>query len=105
MIGTLYHVAKDQQRMANTALPAAQTGGAGFITDLKGTGWKTLDAKGAWRSDAAATHTVSFGLHGDWFEIDSNRYNTTDWVSGLEGKLNLVGSGKTRTYAVWGQDA
>ncbi|MGY2735983.1 TonB-dependent receptor [Sphingomonas sp. UYP23] len=105
VIGTLYDVAKDQQRVSNTALPAGQAGGAGFITDLAGTGWKTLDAKGAWRSDAAATHTISFGAHADWYELDSNRYNTTDWVRGSKGTLNLQGSGKTRTYALWAQDA
>ncbi|MDY7525562.1 TonB-dependent receptor [Sphingomonas sp. 10B4] len=105
VIGTLYDVDNDQQRISNTALPAVQTGGAGFITDLAGTGWKTLDAKGAWRSDAAATHTVSFGAHADWYELDSNRYNTSDWVGGSKGALNLQGSGKTRTYALWAQDA
>jgi iron complex outermembrane receptor protein len=105
VIGTLYDVDKDVQRISNSALPAGQAGGAGYITDLRGTGWKTLDAKGAWRSDAAGTHTVSFGAHGDWYVLDSNRYNTSDWVAGPEGTLNLKGSGKTRTYAVWAQDA
>lgn len=105
VIGTLYDVDKDQQRVSNTALPAGQTGGAGFLTDLAGTGWKTLDAKGAWRSDAAATHTVSFGAHADWYALNSNRYNTTDWISGPKGTLNLQGSGKTRTLALWAQDA
>ncbi len=105
VIGTLYDVAKDRQRIANTALPAGQSGGAGFITDLRGTGWKTFDAKGAWRPDEAATHSLSFGAHADWFELDSNRYNTADWTSGPEGTLNLAGSGKTRTYALWAQDA
>lgn len=105
VIGTLYDIDKDIQRIASTALPAAQNGGAGTITRLDGTGWKTLDAKGAWRSDAMATHTISFGLHGDWFEIDSNRYNTADWINGSQGALNLQSSGKTRTYALWAQDA
>ncbi len=105
VIGTLYDVDKDQQRISNTALPAGQTGGAGFITDLAGTGWKTFDAKGAWRSDAAATHTVSFGAHADWYALNSNRFNTTDWVNGSKGTLNLQGSVKTRTYALWAQDA
>jgi iron complex outermembrane receptor protein len=101
----LYDVDKDLQRISNTALPAGKSGGAGFITDLHGTGWKTLDAKAAWRSDAAGTHIISFGAHADWFELDSNRYNTSDWISGAEGALNLRGSGKTRTYALWAQDA
>ena len=105
VIGTLYDVAKDQQRIPNTALPAGFAGGAGFITDLRGTGWRTLDAKGAWHADAQGTHVISFGLHGDWFAIASNRYNTSDWINGAEGTLNLVGSGKTRTYALWVQDA
>lgn len=105
VIGTLYDVDKDQQRISNTALPTGQTGGAGYITDLAGTGWKTIDAKGAWRSDADATHTIGFGAHADWYELDSNRYNTSDWVRGSKGTLNLQGSGKTRTYAVWAQDA
>ncbi|WP_425230335.1 TonB-dependent receptor [Sphingomonas sp.] len=103
VIGTRYVVAKDQQRIANTALPAGETGGAGFITDLRGTGWTTFDAKAAWR--ASATHTVSAGVHGDRFALASNRYNTADWINGAEGSLNLTGSGRTRTYAVWAQDA
>jgi iron complex outermembrane receptor protein len=105
VIGTLYDNAKDIQRIAGTALPAAQAGGAGTITNLNGTGWKTFDAKGAWRTDDAGTQTISFGAHGDWFELDSNRYNTDNWISGGQGALNLVGSGKTRTYAIWAQDA
>jgi iron complex outermembrane receptor protein len=105
VIGTFYDVSKDIQRIAGTALPAARDGGAGTITKLDGTGWKTFDAKGAWRSDDAATHAISFGLHGDWFEIDSNRYNTSDWIHGSEGVLALQSSGKTRTYALWAQDA
>lgn len=102
VIGTLYDVAKDQQRIAGTALPAATTGGAGTITDLKGTGWKTLDAKG---SLTLGAHTLAAGAHGDWFTLASNRYNTDNWISGGEGTLNLVGSGRTRTYALWAQDA
>jgi iron complex outermembrane receptor protein len=105
VIGTLYDVAKDEQRIANRAHPTGQFGGAGFISELAGTGWKTFDAKGAWRSGTGATHTVSFGVHADWFKFRSNRFNTTDWVSGPKGSLNLQGSGQTRTYAVWVQDA
>ena len=106
VIGTLYDVDKDLQRVPSAALPAAQDGGPGNVTDLHGTGWKTLDAKGAWRSDAAATHTLSFGLHGDWFTLVSDRYTLpTDWRSDAPGALNLQSSGKTRTYALWAQDA
>ena len=106
VIGTLYHVDKDLQRIAGTVPPAGLAGGAGTITDLKGTGWKTIDAKGAWKSDAAGTHIVSFGLHGDWFELSSNRYTIAgNWLTDPPGALNLQSLGKTHTYAAWAQDA
>jgi iron complex outermembrane receptor protein len=102
VIGTLYDFAHDVQRIPTTALPDARAGGAGTITRLDGTGWKTIDAKGAWRSDVM---TISVGAHADWFEINSNRYTTTDWIHGSEGALNLQSKGKTRTAAFWAQDA
>jgi len=105
VIGTLYDFDHDVQRVPTIALPAAKTGGAGTITRLDGTGWKTLDAKAAWRSNADATHIISFGAHTDWVTLNSNRYATTDWINGSEGALNLQSQGKTRTIALWAQDA
>ncbi len=105
VIGTLYDFAHDVQRIPTSALPAANDGGAGTITSLNGSGWKTIDAKGAWKSDDAGTNVLSFGAHGDWFEIKSYRYNTADWIDGDAGQLNLQSDGKTRTAAVWTQDA
>lgn len=102
VIGTLYDVGKDEQRIAGTALPAAQNGGAGTITRLEGTGWKTIDAKASLRAGA---HKIGFGAHGDWFALSSNRYATTDWIAGGQGALNLQSRGRTRTYALWAQDA
>ncbi len=102
VIGTLYDFAHDVQRNP-TGTPSA-VGGPGTITRLDGTGWKTVDAKGAWRSGGDATHRISFGAHGDWFEIDSNRYATTDWIDGAQGQLNQKSKGRTRTAALWAQD-
>ena len=104
-IGTLYDVAKDRQRIAGTALPTGAVGGAGSVTDLRGTGWKTFDAKGSWRLDAAGTHVIGFGAHADGFVLDSRRFDTADWIAGPAGALNLQGSGRTRTIALWAQDA
>jgi iron complex outermembrane receptor protein len=104
VIGTLYDIDKDLQRTPTTALPAALSGGPGTATDLHGTGWKTLDAKGVWRVDAA--DTLSVGLHGDWFTLVSKNYALpTDWRSDAPGALTLQSSGKTWTYAAWAQDA
>lgn len=105
VIGTLFDFGRDIQRIAGAALPAGTAGGAGTITRLEGTGWRTLDARLAWRSDGEATHTISAGLHGDGFRLDSRRYNTGDWLNGSEGALNLRSAGNTRTYAAWAQDA
>lgn len=103
VIGTLYDYAQDDQRSPTTALPAAQTGGAGTITRLGGTGWTTVDAKAGW--NAAATHRIDLGAHFDRFELHSNRYVTDDWISGQPGQLNLASRGRTRTAALWAQDA
>lgn len=105
VIGTLYDFGKDIQRMPTAALPAAAAGGAGTITRLDGTGWQTLDAKAAWRSDAAATHTFGAGAHLDRFELSSDRFATADWIAGAPGALNLRSRGRTRTAALWAQDA
>lgn len=102
VIGTLYRFSHDVQRTPTGAPPAAFDGGGGTITRLDGTGWDTLDAKGAWH---LAAQTVSFGAHWDRFTLDSQRYLTGDWRKGEEGARNLTSQGKTRTAALWVQDA
>jgi iron complex outermembrane receptor protein len=104
VIGTLYDFAHDVLRGPTGALPGALTGGPGNITRLEGTGWKTLDAKGAWRADDAGTNVVSAGAHWDEYAVNSNRYTATDWIAGTEGAINLASRGKTRTTAIWAQD-
>lgn len=101
VIATQYDYDKDIQRTPTTAPPGAFTGGAGQIVDLDGTGWRTLDAKAAWR---AGNNTLSAGGHLDRYAINSNRYVTTDWLVGNKGTLNLTSAGKTRTAALWIQD-
>jgi iron complex outermembrane receptor protein len=105
VIGTLYDFAKDEQRTPTGTLPAAAAGGAGNTTRLDGTGWATIDAKAVWRSDDAATNTLSGGVHWDRFAVNSNRYATADWIRGADGTLNQVSRGKTQTAAIWAQDA
>ncbi len=102
VVGTIYSFDKDVQRTATDPLPAAFTGGAGTITRLDGTGWKTLDAKGVWRPDTA--NMISAGVHWDRYVVNSNRYATTDWIRGSQGALNQASRGKTQTVALWAQD-
>ena len=102
VIGTLYRFSHDVQRTPTGNPPAAFDGGPGNITRLDGTGWDTLDPKGSWHRGA---QTIGFGAHWDRFLLDSNRYATADWREGGEGALNLASRGKTRTAALWAQDA
>ena len=102
VIGTLYRFSHDVQRTPTGNPPAAFDAGPGNITRLDGTGWDTLDAKGSLHLGA---QTIGFGAHWDRFLLDSNRYATADWREGGEGALNLASRGKTRTAALWAQDA
>ncbi len=103
VIGTLYDFAHDEQRTPGTALPGAARGGAGTITRLDGTGWQTLDARLSWRAGDA--HRIGLGYHHDRYTLASDRYATADWIAGTPGALNLASSGRTRTEALWAQDA
>ncbi len=100
-----YDYGKDEQRTPSTALPGAETGGAGSIVRLDGTGWTTFDAKGVWRPPSLVGHEIGFGGHLDRYELSNLRYNTADWIVGSPGALASAASGRTRNRAVWMQDA
>ncbi|MDB5431516.1 MAG: putative TonB-dependent siderophore receptor [Caulobacter sp.] len=100
---SLYDYDKDEQRTPSAALPAASTGGPGSIARLDGTGWRTFDLSGEWRVNA--THALSFGVHSDRYRLASQRFNTGDWIGGAPTTLASASRGKTRTDAVWLQDA
>ena len=102
VVGSLYDYVRDREEMPSGALPAANAGGPGTVTDMDGTGWGTLDLKGVWRPVA---QEVSFGLHADQFDLISNKFNTPNWIAGPETSLATSSLGKTRTLAAWAQDA
>src|SRR5262249_48846677 len=79
----------------------------GRVTRLDGTNWTTLDAKGIWRVAAAGPHEVSFGLHGDRYELVNPIYQTPNWQSSIDATSTLYNNslGKTQTGALWAQDA
>jgi iron complex outermembrane receptor protein len=103
-IGSAYDFDRDVQRIPSAALPAAADGGAGSIVRLDGTGWQTFDINARRRGGAAASHDLSFGLHGDRFALASNRFATADWRTGDQGALVQASRGRTRTIALWAQD-
>ena len=108
--GSLYDYAKDAQSSPTAALPAALGGGAGSVQRQDGTGWWTLDAKGAFRSGATDArgieeNVLSFGGHGDRYKLQSQTFATSDWIGGIPGARTGASLGKTRTLALWVQDA
>lgn len=103
-----YDYLKDIQRNPFTVTPT----GAGFtdvgrVTRLDGTNWTTADAKGIWRTSFAGFHEVSFGVHGDRYELVNPVYKTANWQGGPDATSELYtnSAGKTQTVALWAQDA
>ncbi|HEY4219009.1 MAG TPA: TonB-dependent receptor [Gemmatimonadaceae bacterium] len=107
-VGSLYDFNKDQQRTPTTVSSSGTTFGApGRVAVLNGTGWSTVDAKAAWHpGGAVAPNIVSFGAHYDHYVLNNPTYTTPDWRSnGNYTSVATEGDGKTRTEALWAQDA
>jgi iron complex outermembrane recepter protein len=106
-VAALYRFDKDQQRTPLTASASDTTFGTnGRVAVLDGTGWTSLDLKGAWhRGGPGAHHTLSFGVHDDRYRLLNPTYNTADWRGGAFGAVATEGDGNTQTDALWAQDA
>jgi iron complex outermembrane receptor protein len=97
-VASLYDFDKNEQRLPSGALPAAAAGGPGSIVRLDGTGWLTLDLelrRGGLRG----------GAHYDGFQLNSRRFATADWRGGAAGALTQLAQGRTRTLALWAENA
>jgi iron complex outermembrane receptor protein len=96
---THFNYARDVTRTSVTPAPAGRT------TDASGTSWSTLDLKGTWDQRDTGRHSVSFGVHHDQYKLASPTYSTAEWERGPNGTLFADSRGKTRTQALWVQDA
>ena len=107
LVGTMYDFGKDEQRTPTTASQTGSTfGSPGRVAVLDGTGWSTLDAKGIWRPNGTTSaHILSFGAHHDRYVLQNTTFNTPEWTNGDYTTVATQGDGKTRTQAVWAQDA
>ena len=75
-----------------------------------GTYWTLVDAKGIVRPETGLLqgHAISFGLHGDQFNLNNPVYFNTNWTAGESSSYGLaqsIAQGTTRTKALWAQDA
>jgi iron complex outermembrane receptor protein len=108
---SLYRIDRDEQRSPVTASAASAAipgfGAAGRDAVLGGSGWSTLDLKGTWRSEETknSTHTLTFGAHDDRYKLYNPTFNTAEWTAGEFTSIASEGDGKTRTQALWLQEA
>lgn len=74
---------------------------AGTVTNLSGTGWKALEARGTLRPKH---HTLDIGYHIDDYQLRSTTTNSADWSAISKGGFNASSRGNTQTQAVYAQD-
>jgi iron complex outermembrane receptor protein len=105
-VASTYRMDRDRQRFPTGTTAADTFSTAGRVAVLDGTGWQTLDLKGAWhRGGPDAAHTVTFGAHEDRYSLVNPTYNTPEWRSGDVTTVATEGDGRTRTRALWAQDS
>jgi iron complex outermembrane recepter protein len=102
LTASLYDYTQDISRAPTVALPAAQHGGAGRITDQDGTGWNTLSLKGTLR--ASPSHTTEFGVQRDAYQARTLVSDTDHWISGAAGARFSSFNGNTQLQSLWAQD-
>jgi iron complex outermembrane receptor protein len=105
-VASTYRMDRDRQRFPTGTTAADTFGAAGRVAVLDGTGWQTLDLKGAWhRGGADATHTMTFGVHEDRYHLVNPTYDTPEWRGGTFASVATEGDGRMRTRALWAQDS
>jgi iron complex outermembrane receptor protein len=103
-----YDYRKDILRAPTVALPAANNGGNGRITDMDGSGWRTLNLRGTWRpvaeGEARPAHIVEFGYQQDDYRLRTLVSSTSDWINGAPGARFSAFNGNTALKSVFAQD-
>ena len=103
---SLRHSVKDLDKKSGTAAPAAESGGAGTVTDTD-SGWYTFDFKASptpLELTDFARHTLTAGYHYDQWYYDSEKWNASDWKNDVRTTLSQGTEGKTQTHALFLQD-
>lgn len=111
-----YDYQKDTNNASTLVAPAggfltAATGNpyqnrAGRMTDLNGTGWTILDARGTLRpvDGHGNQHVIDVGYHVDDYQLQSDTNLTADWSINNKGALFASSRGETKTQALYVQD-
>jgi iron complex outermembrane recepter protein len=100
-----YDYTKDVVRTPTILVPDARTSGPGNVTDMGGSGWRTLALKGIWRPDGMqGAHTVDFGLMDDVAKLRTFVFGSADWIHGASGTALSTFNGNTQLQSLYGQD-
>ncbi len=102
LAASLYDYHRDIVRAPTIALPEAELGGAGRITDQHGTGWTTLSARGVWQASTA--HTLEFGAQRDDYKLRTTVSNADDWLRGDPTTRFSGFRGNTQLESLYAQD-
>ncbi|HEV7609447.1 MAG TPA: TonB-dependent receptor [Steroidobacteraceae bacterium] len=101
-----YDYTRDIARSPTAALPAANAGGNGRITDQDGTGWRTLALRGTWRPQGAkSAHVIDLGYQLDDYRLRTLVSNTADWIDGAATGRVSAFRGKTQLQSLYAQDS
>lgn len=101
-----YDIATDRTRRPTVALPASNSGGAGEVRFLDGTGWQTADLRVDWRPERGKRgHDFAFGYHYDLHTLRDRTFTNANWLTGDATTVNAGNAGKTETTALYAQDA
>lgn len=101
---SLYDYDRDEVRSPTVAMPDAQSGGAGRVTDQSGTGWNTLALRGTWRPATQASHVIDFGYQRDDYRLRTLVSNTSDWLNGSAEARFSAFRGDTLLQSLYLQD-
>jgi iron complex outermembrane receptor protein len=102
---SLYDYDKDIVRSPTVALPDADSGGEGRITDQRGTGWNTLALKATWRPQGLhGTHLVDLGYQRDNHRLRTRVSGTSNWIDGPAAARVSAFSGETVVQGLYMQD-
>lgn len=102
LAASLYDYQKDIARTPTVAIPVANTGGAGRLTDSSGTGWNTLALKGIWRPHLQ--HTTEFGYQREAYKLRTSVSDTGDWIIGDAVKRFSAFQGNSELNSIYLQD-
>lgn len=102
LVGSHYSTPQDTNRAATNGMLQGDSG-AGTITYGDGTGWQNADLRAIWRG--LTGHTLTGGYHVDQYSYSSLKYDTSAWRSDTTTRLSTQAEGKTRTDALYLQDA